>query len=134
MGLDMYLQRVYKPTKQQFIDAYENKLSGVLYWRKANAIHGFFIREGKLEANGAKDVGYYVVNRETLRHLVDLIDKVLNDHSLAKSLLPTQDGFFFGSTEYDDWYFSDLKDTKSLVVAELELVPEQQVWFYYASW
>lgn len=35
--------------------------------------------------------------------------KVIKDSSLAKELLRTQSGFFFGSTEYDEWYLADLK-------------------------
>ena len=31
---------------------------------------------------------------------------------LAKELLPTQSGFFFSSTDYDKWYFSDVKDAR----------------------
>jgi hypothetical protein len=134
MGLDMYLQRVYKPTEQQFADAYDDKLTGVLYWRKVNSLHAYFVRTGKLEAGGEQDVGYYVLNRNDLYHLVDLMDQILNNHSLAETLLPTQAGFFFGSTDYDDWYFKDLEDAKALVVAELEVAPDQDVWFYYASW
>ena len=134
MGLDMYLQRVYKPTQQQFADAYDDKLTGVLYWRKVNSLHAYFVRTGTLEAGGEQDVGYYVLNRNDLYHLVDLMDQILNNHSLAETLLPTQAGFFFGSTDYDDWYFKDLEDAKALVVAELEVAPDQDVWFYYASW
>lgn len=33
---------------------------------------------------------------------------VLADHSKAKELLPTMDGFFFGNTEYNDAYFEDV--------------------------
>lgn len=134
MGLDMYLQREYKPTKEQFVDAFDGKLSGVLYWRKVNWLHAYFVRTGKLEAGGQEDVGYYVINRDDLYKLLDLMDQVLDNHSLAETLLPTQSGFFFGSTDYDDWYFKDLEDAKALVVAELEVVPDHQVWFYYASW
>ena len=34
----------------------------------------------------------------------------------AKELLPTDiEGCFFGSEEYDDWYFENLEDTKKVL-------------------
>lgn len=33
------------------------------------------------------------------------------DLEIAKQLLPTQEGFFFGSTRYDEYYFEDIKKT-----------------------
>ena len=41
------------------------------------------------------------------------IDEVLNNHSKAAELLPTSKGFFFGSQDYDEWYFRELEDTKN---------------------
>ena len=32
------------------------------------------------------------------------------DEDYASENLPTTDGFFFGSTEYDQWYWHDVKD------------------------
>jgi hypothetical protein len=32
------------------------------------------------------------------------------DEDFAKENLPTTSGFFFGSTEYDQWYWHDVKD------------------------
>ena len=49
---------------------------------------------------------------EDLEDLIDRCDRVLENHSLAEDLLPTQGGFFFGSTDYDKWYFEDVKDCR----------------------
>lgn len=97
MGLDQYLQ-----------DKDGNEL---IYWRKANMIHSWFERKvGKVENCERLDVSI-----EQLKQLKEDCLTVLNDHSKAKELLPTTSGFFFGSTEYDDWYFQDLEFTvKSL--------------------
>jgi hypothetical protein len=54
--------------------------------------------------------------------------------ALAEELLPTRSGFFFGGTDYDYWYYTDLIRTADLLKKELAAVPNQQVWFYYASW
>lgn len=136
MGLDMYLSRVATPTEQMFVDAYDDKLTGVLYWRKVNALHKFFCDRGTLEAGGKENVGRYIILRSDLIDLVYIMKRILVDKSvkLAEATLPTQSGFFFGSTDYDDYYFMDLIDAVTLVSAELDAVPDQQVWFYEASW
>ena len=37
--------------------------------------------------------------------------KIIEDPSVAKELLPTGSGFFFGSTDYDEWYLKDIDNT-----------------------
>ena len=37
--------------------------------------------------------------------------KVIEDSSVAEELLPTQSGFFYGSTIYDEGYVEDLENT-----------------------
>jgi len=101
------------------------------YWRKANAIHKWFVdnvQEGKDEC-----VEHYV-SREDIRKLLDACSQVLADHTLAPTLLPSADGFFFGSTEYSEWYFGDVEKT----IAQLEplLSPDYEGWdfYYHSSW
>ena len=55
----------------------------------------------------------YEVTKDQLKELVDLITKVLEDRSTAHKLLPNSTGFFFGSQDYDEYYFEDLEVTKS---------------------
>ena len=52
---------------------------------------------------------------EELLELKILCEKVLENNNLAKELLPSSNGFFFGSTEYDSGYFEDLKYTVSII-------------------
>jgi hypothetical protein len=60
---------------------------------------------------------------------------VLEDRSKAASLLPTQQGFFFGGQEYDDWYYDDVQSTVDIVKKALEFYDEKTVDLYYhASW
>ena len=78
------------------------------YWRKANAIHKWFVdkcQEGRDECQET------YVSVEQLTELRDICSRVLADHSLARTLLPTASGFFFGSTDYDEWYYRDLEST-----------------------
>lgn len=82
------------------------------YWRKANAIHNWFVKNVQ---DGNDDCKEYYVSRENLVELRNLCDKVLENMSLAPELLPSTSGFFFGSTDYDEYYEEDLRDTIRIV-------------------
>lgn len=64
---------------------------GVGYWRKANAIHQWFVDNVQ---DGDDDCGNYYVPNEQLIELRDLCIKTIE--SKDASLLPPQEGFFFG--------------------------------------
>jgi hypothetical protein len=161
MGLDMYLQRSKKMSEKAFVDAYDDIDSGVIYWRKANAIHRFFCDNGILAKDGQEQVGYYYIDRQDLMKLLDHIYVITSDKikvedinyydidkggnvtetveyklniTAAEELLPTTSGFFFGGTDYDYWYFRSLQRTADLIKRELTNNPSQETWFYYASW
>jgi len=87
--------------------AAEIKLTAI-YWRKANAIHNWFVNKVQ---NGVDDCGSYEVSMEQLLELQSDCEVVLAFPEKASSVLPTTDGFFFGGTELDDWYFNGLKHT-----------------------
>lgn len=101
------------------------------YWRKANAIHDWFVKHVQ---EGVDDCKSYYVDREHLEELKQTCEKVLADPSLANSLLPTASGFFFGSTEYDDWYFENVKDTVAIVDHALALLDDRWDMEYQSSW
>lgn len=100
------------------------------YWRKANAIHQWFVQNCQ---EGEDDCGSYYVGREQLAELRDLCRKILADRSQAAELLPPQSGFFFGSTDIDDWYFKDLEQTVRIIDDALEL-PDGWEFEYQSSW
>ena len=150
MGLDMYLEA------EQYVSDYDEKDKPLLeaikknaplglgeyrpknvtfeiaYWRKANAIHNWFVtnvQEGKDECQKS------YVSLDQLTELHDLCNTVLDDISLAPSLLPACKGFFFGSYEYDEHYEYDLQRT----VEKLDRIltnPDAKKWWisYQASW
>lgn len=49
------------------------------------------------------------INKQQVEDLVDTCKQVLKEKSKAKTLLPNTEGFFFGSTEYDEMYFDNVK-------------------------
>jgi len=99
------------------------------YWRKSNQIHNWFVEN---LADGVDECQKIFVNRESLENLRDLCNQVLADNSLAKDLLPTGAGFFFGSLEYDEYYFGDLKQTVEII--DRCLASKFDYFEYQASW
>ena len=69
-------------------------------------IHKWFVDHVQ---EGEDDCKQYYVSREQLKELLGTCKLVIENHELAGELLPTQDGFFFGSTEYDDEYFKNVE-------------------------
>lgn len=111
----------------------------VAYWRKANAIHKWFV---DTRADGVDECQPIWAHSEHLEELLDLCNQVLADHSKAEELLPTGEGFFFGGTEYDEYYFQDLEYTQRRLTELLPLMkrkndrgyPEHDSVVYQASW
>ena len=114
---------------QKHIPSGEIKLT-ILYWRKANQIHSWFVQNCQ---NGVDDCNTYHVERKQLEKLRDLCKEVVATKDT--SLLETKNGFFFGSTDYDEWYYKDLEKTAK----ELDSIlnnPKWSDWYfeYRASW
>ncbi len=59
--------------------------------------------------------------------------RIVADPSVAHELLPTTDGFFFGSTHYDQWYIAGLTETLEILDAALAM-PEGVTFTYQSSW
>ena len=153
MGLDMYLYgRKYLSTwgdDAQLHTEISKVTEGIrkgfkvnfitceaMYWRKANAIHNWFVKNVQ---DGQDDCGHYAVTQADLQNLLDVVTEVLDDHSKAHELLPTQSGFFFGNTEYGDWYFQDLQHTKDSLTNLLSKFEEGEIGWdwtfeYHSSW
>ena len=105
----------------------------VAYWRKANSIHQWFVDNC---AKGVDECQPIYVSRKDLEDLRDLVKDVLIHRNKASVALPTASGFFFGSTEYDEWYWSDLEYTvKELDRVLIQTFGDEGVSFIYqASW
>ena len=100
------------------------------YWRKANAIHDWFVKNCQ---GGEDDCRNAHVSSEDLAALRDICRKVLDDRDQAAELLPTASGFFFGSTEYSQHYFEDLEHTIKIIDVALSL-PDSWDFEYHSSW
>lgn len=137
------------------------------YWRKANAIHGWIVRN---LANDVDECQQIPIEREDLIRLRDVCvnelfnrDKAspdeapieINDSqdvpSLITDLMKSQankpktnvldklalepiNGFFFGSTEKDEYYYSTLEYTIELINSLLAVDNDEVSYYYRASW
>lgn len=179
MGLDMYL------TKKRYVKNWEhdknNKWTVTVkhngkevkdktpvkyieyeagYWRKANAIHKWFVDNVQ---DGEDDCKDYWVSTEQLEELLKLCKEVVAKAKVVKgkvqngsrgtangwepimedgeyienaeeiaAILPTTSGFFYGSTDYDQWYLRDIKDTVEML--ETALQDKDCDYYYSSSW
>lgn len=103
----------------------------VAYWRKANAIHKWFVDNVQ---RGVDECQYEAVSREQLQSLVDLCKKVKAKELEAQVALPTQSGFFFGGTAYDEWYEKDLDATITQIEDALQTYKDGWYFKYHSSW
>lgn len=103
----------------------------VAYWRKANAIHQYFVNKC---ADGKDECQDIYVTKDHLEDVLWRCKVILQDKNRAQELLPTQSGFFFGSTDYDDWYYEDLERTIPMLEKILKNAPEEWEFEYKASW
>lgn len=157
MGLDMYLyveeyvsRKDYKKDYKEDNKAFDEIISAlelrdvvepdswtgltvqipVGYWRKANAIHGWIVNEF---AEGEDNCQQIYIPRIGMEQLRTLCANVLAHPEKALELLPPQSGFFFGSTNVDEWYLQDLKYTYDLLT---RLLSNEKIdsFIYQASW
>ena len=99
------------------------------YWRKSNMIHHWFVNN---LADGVDECQPITVRREDLEQLKEVCINVIAVPEMAEELLPTGSGFFFGSTDYDEYYFGDLNDTIGIINRCLE--SKFDYFEYQASW
>ena len=148
MGLDMYItKRVYIGANYDFnkveiackitkdgkaIPINKGRVSEIIeqigYWRKANAIHNWFVQNVQ---DGVDDCREYYFDKTSITDLLGVCETVLADHSKAEELLPTQAGFFFGSTDCDDYYYQDIKEAIKILNVCLA---EDGDYYYQSSW
>lgn len=149
MGLDMYLEkRTYVKNwehngpegrheisvkkggkKHPHIKTHRisNIIEEVGYWRKFNALHNWFVNNVQ---EGEDNCEPHYVSLEKMEQLIKVLEKVVKNKAKASEELPTTSGFFFGGTEYDEYYFEDCKRTLKLMK---QLVKEKGGDFYYQS-
>ena len=157
MGLDMYLYRkTYvqnweKQTPEQrhtiSVKVGENAREDIKpyriayiveqigYWRKFNALHGWFVENC---GGGVDECQQIEVSAHDLRVLLETLREVKRaiedkDSKTIGILLPPVGGFFFGSTEIDEYYKERVNETIA-IIEEAVNEGEGEEFYYQASW
>ena len=135
----------------------------VASWRKANAIHNWFVENVQDGVDDCGIYEVSKEDLENLLHICKLIKnkcrlkkgkikngercengrwvpiyedgEYIENPAIAEEYLPTTGGFFFGSTEYDQWYMQDIEYTVEVLTKILrETDFEAQMVAYSSSW
>lgn len=102
------------------------------YFRKFNALHKYIVDNF---ADGIDDCKPVWLGEDYCKQILEVLKSVTKEN--AAEVLPTGSGCFFGSIEYDDWYFEDVKDAIELFEKIVALLSTEHCrWdiFYEASW
>ena len=148
-------QRLTEEQKEEYRNSepeYDDEMYGkeLMYWRKANQIHNWFVQNCQ---GGVDDCERYAITVADLKKLKELCQKILTMTEVKRELrptypngwfeepvhvmqdvrllteegmkfasehLPSRSGFFFGSTEYDDDYVWDLENTVEQITDTLD--------------
>jgi len=111
-------------------------IQDVAYWRKANAIHQWFVTHCQ---HGVDDCREVFVPIEQVRALVKTCAEIVglatrqcvDWPTVAAQQLPVQSGCFFGPTAYDDVYLDTLRATVEQLTPFLD---DEDGLYYRASW
>jgi len=109
------------------------------YWRKANAIHKWFVDNVQ---DGNDNCSTYFVEIDDLMNLLNDCKEVKGNSEKAEELLPPQGGVFFGDVSIDEYYFHNIDHTIEILEG---LLSEQVIdkngrafypgeFYYRASW
>jgi hypothetical protein len=114
------------------------------YWRKANAIHGWFVENVQAGIDECQkswvDYNKLLELRKACEDTKTALDsippsEIKNDYKKWDNLLENLpllpiEGFFFGSTAIDSWFYQDLEDTIT-IIDDLHV---DGTYYYQASW
>ena len=111
----------------------------VVYWRKANAIHSWFVENCQ---DGVDECQSTEVNVEALAHLADTCKAALSAYNKgyveeAGEIMSPTAGFFFGSTDVDEWWATEMRATANNIQAVVGTVlarPGSTKFVYQSSW
>jgi len=120
MGLDIYF---FSKTPDS------EKLEKVGYFRKVNSL----VRWVENNIAPVENCGCVKIEKEHLELLQALLEKL--DKTNCHQLFPTRSGFFFGSTNYDAYYWGDVKRVQDFVSETLKTFDfDNQQLIFHADW
>lgn len=129
MGLDIYLYDTttrHTRTEDDRPKIITEKVE-VGDFRKFGALFGWVNNNISIIGN-CKDI---MISKEKILELLSMLETLTKDN--CSENFPTCSGFFFGSTDYDEWYWEDvdsLKTTLSIVLEKWHKEEESEVYRY----
>lgn len=153
MGLDMYLYKKHyvknwdwmsdserhtislKKGKKKLTHIKPDRVCSVveevMYWRKFNALHKWFVDNVQ---EGVDDCKESFVDESDLKMLLETLTYVYENKDSAETILPTSQGFFFGSDDIDEYYWEEVKSTIIQLKDLLEEDNKGASFYYRSSW
>ena len=153
MGLDMYLYKKHyvknwdwmSDNERHTISVKKGKkkldhikpdricyvMEQVMEWRKFNALHKWFVDNVQ---EGVDDCKECFVDESDLKMLLETLTYVFDNKDSAETILPTAQGFFFGSDEIDEYYWEEVKSTIIQLKDLLEEDNKGASFYYRSSW
>lgn len=141
------------------VNRVESISCNVAYWRKFNALHNWFVNNIQ---DGKDDCGEYYIGRDTIQTIITLCEtvkevidklpfkqsseheayftkekftyKIYENTEKLEKLFPTTGGFFFGDTEYDEYYLKKVERTIVDLKKALEDFDDSWEFYYSSSW
>lgn len=146
----------YSPIKKERVSSIVEEVG---YWRKFNALHNWFVDNTQDGEDRCQEsyVGHDQMEEllSTLKQVKEFLDtspkkktqvkvgysngkelfeeiEVVENTEFLDDLFPTSSGFFFGGTEYDEYYKEEVERTIELIEGLLQ--EEGGDYYYQASW
>lgn len=146
MGLDMYLKAEVSKYVSYYDDGNENYGKGLYpdflrdfedmqrerrnlicvsseyeigYWRKFNALHSYIVNSF---ADGVDECQDIVLWEQDIKRILETLKSLTPEN--ASVVMPPKDGFFFGSTDIDEWYWRDVGYSIKVFEKILKVVTE----------
>jgi len=116
---------------------YNGKEEEYHYWRKFNALHGYIVREF---ADGIDECQTIEIgNKDGVNKILDALKTTLKqvedgEKDIEKLKMPPTSGFFFGSTDLDDWFKDKLKEAIPVFEKLASDLEDNEIVYYQASW
>ena len=108
-------------------------------FRKFNALHAYVVDNFGGGVDECQVIYLDIDNLIQIHEMLSLVKESLSigDKVIAEQTLPPSEGFFFGSTEIDEWYEQDVNKAVEVfgkVIEEHSIVGHNASYSYQASW
>ncbi|WP_338156726.1 hypothetical protein, partial [Xenorhabdus bovienii] len=105
-----------------------NEKTQVGYFRKINSLFNWV----NINVQSIENCTTILISKDVLIKLSSILDELTPDN--CHKLFPTCDGFFFGSAEYDKYYWFDVEEVKNWLKGILNSFDFENKNLYFWAW